>query len=107
MVATVSADFNRDATNDIVHVQKPEYLYAYTDPSVTGTSLYAWTTTDEDSTPITIYTKTPTPDTSNVFYNSDGTELSIYSILYRNEFSFSEIRTATSEKLTLYGNTSG
>lgn len=86
---------------------KPEYLYAYTDPNASGETLYAWTTTDEDSTPITIYTKTPTPDTSSVLYNSDGTELSIYSILYRNEFSFSEIRTATPEKLTLYGTTSG
>lgn len=105
MPMNVSADFNRDATNDILH--KPEYLYAYTDPNPSGETLYAWTTTDEDSTPITIYTKTSTPDTSSVFYNGDGTELPIYSILYRNEFSFSEIRTATSEKLTLYGNTSG
>ena len=96
--------FPRDTKNDIdnTKVVKPEYLYAYTDPNATGTPLYAWTTTNEHSTPITIYTKTSTPDTSSVLYNSDGTELSISSILYRNEYNFSGISTATSEKLTLY-----
>lgn len=115
---TFSADgyqsITKNCYTDTVHTvtlealpSKPEYLYAYTDPNASGETLYAWTTTDEDSTPITIYTKTSTPDTSSVLYNSDGTELSIYSILYRNEFNFSGISTATSEKLTLYGRTSG
>ena len=105
MPKTISADFNRDATNDILH--KPEHLYAYTDPNVSGETLYAWTIDPEDIKNFisefpfsyikdgqsftlpdnTIYTKTPVVDTStNVYYLVDNTELAITNI----HFSFTD-----------------
>lgn len=84
MSYNVSADFNRDATNDIIHVQKPEYLYAYTDPNVTGETLYAWdvSSTNSGATPSTIYTKTETIDASTEYFNADGSQLDITTITY-------------------------
>lgn len=75
MVATVSADFNRDATNDIVHVQKPEYLYAYADPNATGETLYAWdeyNTTGGGLTGITYYTTSDNPVINDPLLDSNG-----------------------------------
>lgn len=82
MSYNVSADFNRDATNDIVHVQKPEYLYAYTDPNVTGTTLYAWTTDLSDITVSTVYTTDAIPTNTSVFYDENGNVLDITTIRY-------------------------
>ena len=85
--------------NDIIVL--PEYLYGYTDPNASGETLYAWTIDPEDIKNFsdefpfsyikdgqgftipdnTIYTKTPTVDTStNVYYLVDGTELAITNI---------------------------
>ncbi len=81
MPKAISADFNRDATNDILH--KPEHLYAYTDPNVSGETLYAWycdfdgpsSSTIENRR--TIYTKTPNPTTSTPIYDENGNVLNL------------------------------
>lgn len=85
-----------------INVPKPSNLYAYTDPNVSGETLYAWTIDPEDIESLfssrfpfsyikdgqsftlpdnTIYTKTPVVDTStNVYYLVDDTELAITNI---------------------------
>ena len=109
------AYFDRAAANDVIIPDdttpivndKPERLYAYTDPNPSGETLYAWTIDPEDIENFsgefpfsyikdgqsftlpdnTIYTKTPIVDTStNVYYLVDGTELAITNI----HFSFDD-----------------
>lgn len=84
MPSVLSVDFNRDATNDILH--KPEYLYAYTDPNISGETLYAWdvSSSNSDATPSTIYTKTETIDASTKYFNADGSQLDITTITFND-----------------------
>lgn len=96
-MAGISVDFNRDATNDIIHVQKPERLYAWTDPNAQTETLYgwsqptiegaryAWTWTESSNTghyhtgSYTIYTTTDNPaSNSEAMFDKDGTESTIH-----------------------------
>lgn len=65
-----SDNYYRASSQDIITF--PENLYAWTDSSVTGTQLYAWTYGDNCAT---FWTDTPTPTTSSNIYDEDGTDL--------------------------------
>lgn len=83
-------EYSRDSTLDVVwdgtefvaasEFDKPEVLYAWTDPNPSGETLYAWGPTSDGSTfskTGRYYTKTLTPTTSDKLYDENGNELTI------------------------------
>lgn len=101
MSYNVSADFNRDATNDILH--KPEYLYAYTDPNPSGETLYAWTTTTENVNIPTIYTTDLIPTNSSIFYDENGNTIDITNI-NNNMYAIESFNSGSSTECTFVWN---
>jgi hypothetical protein len=76
--------YTRDVTSDVIIPDdttpivsdKPERLYAYTDPNPSTETLYAWVAeTQVEYFQSIVYTTTDNPDTACNFYDENGNEI--------------------------------
>lgn len=77
---------------------KPQHLYAYTDSNAVSETLYAWDA-NYASSPTVLYTKDEVPTTSSKYYDENGNEIALSSIVY-NGWIATGLRSSNSNELT-------
>ena len=75
-----SDDYYRASSQDII-ISKPSNLYAWTDSSASGITLYAWDA-QYASSPLVLYTKDAVPTSNSKYYDVNGNEIQLSSITY-------------------------